>query len=112
MDSNKQLDSNEKMLATLAHVLGIFVYFVGPLIIYLVAGDEKPFAKQHAKEALNFQLTLLIGYLISGVLTIVFIGVLGFIVLGLASIVFSIIAAIAANDGKDYQYPVCIRLIK
>lgn len=102
---------DEKTLATLAHILGCFGTFIVPLIIYLVKKDESPYVREHAKEALNFQITMFIYYIISGILIIILIGILGFIFLGIFSMVVSIVAAIKALDGKPYRYPMCIRFI-
>lgn len=98
-------------MALLAHVLTLFTGFIGPLIIYLVARDDQPFIKHHAAEALNFQITVVIGYVISFVLMFVVIGFVTFAAIWVAAIVFAIIAAIAANRGEWYRYPVNIRLV-
>ncbi len=103
--------SDEKTLAMLAQLLGIFTGFLGPLVIYLVAKDDQPFVKHHAAEALNFQLTVLIGYIVSGVLMIVLIGFLTFAVIWVGALVLSIMATMAANRGEWYRYPVNIRMV-
>ena len=101
----------EKGLATLAQALPILTGFLGPLIIYLIVKPEQRFAKHHAAESLNFSITLAIAYLICVVLMFVLIGfVLIFFVLA-AGIVFHIIAAVAANRGEWYRYPVNLRLV-
>ena len=64
-----------------------------------------------AKESLNFQLTVLLGYLVSAVLTLVLIGILGFIVIGIGSFVLMIIAAVKVASFEDYRYPLTIRFI-
>ena len=103
--------ADDKTMATLAHVLGIFTSFVGPLIIWMVKKDQSPFVDDQGKEALNFQLTLLIGYVISAIGTVICIG--PFIAMGLSvvAIVFGIMGAVAANKGEAYRYPVNIRFI-
>jgi len=98
--------------ASMAHWLGILIGFLGPLIIMLTKGEQDRFVRANAVEALNFQITLMIGYVISGVLTAVFIGVLGFIVLPIIGLIFSILGAMAANKGEVYRYPFNIRLVK
>ncbi|MEY4278417.1 MAG: hypothetical protein RL377_421 [Bacteroidota bacterium] len=103
---------DEKTLAVLAHVLGFFGSFLVPLIIYLVKKDESPFVREHAKEALNFHISMAIYFTISVILILVIIGILGVIFLGTFSLVVSIVAAIKALDGKPYRYPLCIRFIK
>ncbi len=103
--------ADPKTMAVLAHVLGILTGFLGPLIIYLVNGDKDRYVRHHSAEALNFQLTVLIAYLVSFVLMIVLIGFLLFFVVWVLSIVFCIQAAIAANRGEWYRYPINIRMV-
>ena len=65
-----------------------------------------------AKEALNFQITIVFGYLLSLILLVVFIGALLWWAVWIVSVVFSIIAFLRAKDGNHYRYPFAIRLIK
>ena len=104
--------TDDKNMATIAHVLGIFTSFLGPLIIWLVKKDQSPFVDDQGKEALNFQLTLLIGYLVAAITTVICIG--PFIAMGLSivAIIFGIMGAVASNKGEAYRYPVNIRFIK
>ena len=103
--------ADEKLWATLIHVGGIFFNFIPALIGYLVLKDRGPFVRAHTATALNFQLTLLIASFVGWVLTIV---VIGFVILAavwVVNIVFSIIAAIAANKGEWYTYPMSIKFV-
>ena len=102
----------EKTLALIAHVLGFFGSFIVPLIIYLLKKDESPFIREHAKEALNFHISMAIYYIISIILILILVGLLGVIFLGTFSLVVSVVATIKAMDGKPYRYPLCIRFIK
>ncbi len=102
---------DSKSMATLAQVLGIVTGFIGPLIIFLVNGDKDPYVKHHSSEALNFQLTVLIAYLVSFVLMLVLVGFLLFFVVWVLAIVWGIQAAIAANRGEWYRYPINIRMV-
>ena len=85
--------------------------FLGPLVIFLIYKDRSPFVRRHALESLNFQLTLLIGYLISAMLFLVIVGIFTAIAIAITSIVLQILAAIAANRGDDYRYPLTIRFV-
>jgi uncharacterized Tic20 family protein len=85
---------------------------IGPLIIMLVAGDQRPYAKAHAIEALNFHITVLIGVVISIVLIFVIIGFFTLFAVIIAGIVFTIMAAIQAGQGEGYRYPINIRMVK
>lgn len=103
---------DEKLWATLIHIGGIPFGFIPALIGYLVLRDRGPFIKEHTRVALNFQLTMLIGYVIGGILTVIVIGTLVIIAVGIVIIIFSIIAAVAANRGQYYRYPLSIEFIK
>ncbi len=104
--------ADEKLWATLIHVGGIFFGFVPALVGYLVLKDRGPFVAAHTKTALNFQLTMLIGYIAGTILSIVFIGVLVIFAVAIVVVIFSIIAALKANSGELYSYPLTIKFIK
>jgi hypothetical protein len=104
--------SDEKTMALLAHVLSLLFGFLAPLIIWLVKKDESPFVEAHAKEALNFQITLFICYLLAWILVIVLVGFLLLGILGLLHLILAIVATIKASEGKMYRYPFNFRLIK
>lgn len=99
-------------MAMLIHVLVIFTGFIGPLIIWVMKRDESAFIDRHGKTALNFSITLTIGYFVSAILILVLIGILMILVLLVVGIVFPIIAAMAANRGDEYTYPLTIPFIK
>jgi uncharacterized Tic20 family protein len=99
-------------LPAVAHLGGIVLGFLAPLIVMLTKGNESPYTRRHAVEALNFQITLIIGWVIALVLSFVLIGLLLFPILWIGDIVFCIIAGIAANKGEDYKYPFALRLVK
>jgi uncharacterized Tic20 family protein len=101
--------SDERTLAILCHVLTIFFWIFPPLIIYLIKKDESAYVKEHARESLNFQITVSIA-VVALVLTIV--GILLVWVLAIAALVLVIIASINASDNKIYRYPLTLRLIK
>ncbi|MDF2574755.1 MAG: hypothetical protein K0S05_1667 [Agromyces sp.] len=94
-----------------AHLGGI-LGFIPALIIWLVFKDRGTFTNTEAKEALNFQITLLFGYVISAILVVVVIGAFLSWVVWILGVVFSIIAFLQAKDGRHYRYPFAIRLIK
>lgn len=104
--------SDEKLWATLVHIGGIFFNFIPALIGYLILKDRGPFIRQHTATALNFQLTVLIAYIISWILFIVVIGGILWLVVWVLNIVFSILAAVAANKGLPYKYPLSIPFVK
>jgi uncharacterized Tic20 family protein len=73
---------------------------------------DKAFVTDQSKEALNFQITLLMVYVVGIILSIILIGALINLAAWLACIVFSIIGGLAAQKGQAYRYPFAIRLIK
>ena len=89
-----------------------FGNFLAPLIIWLIKKDEMPFVEDQGKEILNFQISMTIYLLISGMLCFILIGIPILIGLVIFSFIITIIAAISANDGKSYRYPINLRLIK
>lgn len=86
--------------------------FLGPLVIFLVYRDKDPYVRYHAVESLNFQISTLIYAGISALLILVLIGFLLLPLVGIAWLVLSIRAAIAAADGQLYRYPFTIRFIR
>lgn len=101
--------SDEKTLALLAHIVTFVSNFIAPLIIYVLKKDESPFVAAHAKESLNFQLTLLLTVI---VLFITIVGILLLWIVGIYALVLVIVATIRASEGKLYRYPLTIRFIK
>jgi uncharacterized protein len=102
-------NGDERTLAILVHVLSIFFWIIPGLIIYLLKKDESPFVAEHAKEAMNFQLTLTLLYI---VLAISIVGIIFLWVPYVIQLVLCIVAAIKASDLKLYKYPMTLRLIK
>lgn len=98
-------------LSALATLVGI-PSIVGPLVMWLIKKDESDFIDQHGKAAVNFHLTMLIASIVSAILIIVLVGILLLIIIGILIIVFSIIAAIKAQNGEEYTYPLSIRFLK
>lgn len=98
-------EKDQRLWATLVHIGGVVVSFWAALIGYLVLKDRGDFVREHTKTALNFQLTILIAYFVSSFLMIAFIGFLLLPAVWVVSIIFSIMAAMAANKGEAYVYP-------
>lgn len=103
--------SNDKNIAVLTHIGGIFFSFVPALIVWLLKKDDSAYLGAQAREALNFQITMIIAYMAAGVLAWVLIGFLLYPILWLVNLVLCIMAAINVSKGEDYQYPFALRLI-
>ena len=115
LGQGKLQEADEKVMGMLSHILGAVTSFLGPLIIWLIKKDESPFVDDQGKEALNFQITIVIGYVVAGVLSLVpFVGCLTMILipaLGITSLIFGILGGLEANKGVAYRYPFALRLI-
>jgi uncharacterized protein len=101
----------EKTWAILAHLLPFVAGFLAPLVIWLVFKGRGPYLENQAKESLNFQLTLLIAYIVGGVLSVIGIGLIILLAAWVVSLVFGIMAAVAVSKYEWYRYPVSIRMV-
>lgn len=110
--------AEEKQWAMFAHLsalIGFLIPFgsiLGPLIIWQIKKAEMPYVDEHGKEALNFQITVLIAVVACLVLSVILIGFLLLPVVGIAALVLTIMAGIKANNGESYRYPFTLRLVK
>ena len=114
LGQGKLAETDEKTMSMLAHILGGVTNIVGPLIIWLVKKDDSPFVDDQGKEATNFQITVLIGYVVATILGVVTGGCASLILypaLGIASLIFAILGGVEANKGVVYRYPFALRLI-
>ncbi len=105
-------NKDARTMAMLAHLLAIVLGPLGPLIIWLIKKDQYPFVDDQGKEALNFNILMLIGYIASGLLLFVCIGAFLIPIVAVVTVVFAIIGGLAANRGEWYRYPFNWRLIK
>ncbi len=107
------ISSNDRLWIVLSHLSALLgVGIVLPLIIYLVKKDESPSIAYHAKEALNFHISIYLYALACIPLVFVFIGFPLLLVVIVSMFVLSIIAAVRAADGVQYRYPFTLRLVK
>ena len=99
-------------IVALSGLIGNGVGFVlGPLVVWLIKKDEYPFVEEQGKEAINFQITMIIAAIVSGILTFVVIGFFLLVAVGIVMIAFPIVAAVKASNGEAYRYPFTIRFI-
>ena len=112
-------ESDVRQWAMFCH-LGAFAQFVGvpfggliaPIVIWQIKKDAHPFIDEQGKESVNFQLSVLVAVIACIPLCFILIGFLLLVVVGIGNIVYIILAALAANKGEHYRYPVSIRFIK
>lgn len=104
----------DRTIGLLTHLSGIIAGFIVPLIIWLINKDkpEKSWLTDSSKEALNFQITIAIAYVICIVLSVVIIGGLLMPIVWLVNLIFCILGGVAVNKGEAYRYPFALRLIK
>lgn len=113
------MTNDEKTNGMLCHLLAFsgliglpFGNILGPLIIWLIKKNESEFVDACGKASLNFQISLTIYAFISGLLVLVFVGIIGLVILFILMIVCVIKASIKANEGEFYEYPYTIKFIK
>jgi uncharacterized protein len=118
--------SDERMWGMFGHLSAIAASlvtlpFLGPLIVFLVFKDRSGFVRGHSAEALNMTISLVLYEIALGIVcTIVSVVTLGLgagvfalmAVPGIAALVFAVLAAVAANQGRVYRYPLILRLVR
>ena len=115
----KMDEKQERIWAMVCHlsafaifIIPFFGNIIGPLVIWLIKKEESPLVDDQGKESLNFQISFTIYCLVSLLLSIIVIGIVFLIALGIMFFVLVIIAAVKANDGEKFRYPLTIRLVK
>lgn len=109
-ESTGEPSSESRGWAVAAHLLPLIgLFLIGPLIVWLIKREEDPFVEEHSREALNFQISILI-YGIIMVITII--GLILLIPLAIFAFVAEVVAAIKAANGDKFRYPLTIRLVR
>lgn len=85
---------------------------VAPIILWLMKKEESKFVDEQGKIVINWMISCFIYAIISAILMIIFIGMVGFFALGITGLIFPIIGAIKASEGKTWDYPLSIRFLK
>jgi uncharacterized Tic20 family protein len=105
--------SDDKIWVVLSHLSIIFgVGILLPLIVYLVKKDDSATVSYHAREALNFHISVYLYMFCCVLLFVVIVGIPLAVVLGVVTLVLSIVAAVQGAEGKAYRYPFTIRFIQ
>ncbi|MCF7668477.1 MAG: DUF4870 domain-containing protein [Verrucomicrobia bacterium] len=112
-------DNQALLWATFCHLSALAVFIgiplgnvIGPLVIWLIKRNEMPIVDEHGKAALNFQISMSIYFIVSLVLALAVIGFFLLLAWMIMEIVFVIIAAVKANNGESYEYPLTIQFLK
>ena len=118
---SKEVDKDARMWAMFCHLAGLALFIpiipiignvIGPLIIWQIKKDDYPFVDEQGKEAVNFQISMLIYGVIAAILIFACIGAVLLPAVIIFDVVFLLIAAVKANNGHHYRYPLTIRFIK
>ncbi len=121
IETNEELSKDARKWAMFCHLAGLaglipltpaFGSIIAPLIIWQIKKDEFEFVDEQGKEALNFQISVLIYAIVAGLLCFVCIGFILLPAVYIFDLIFLLIAAVKANNGEHYRYPLSIRFVK
>ncbi len=112
------LSRDDRTWGMFCHLAGLAGYIVplgwliGPLVVWLLKREDYAFVDDQGRESLNFQLTMFILGLLCIPLVFIFIGLILLLALTVFQVIFTVVAAVKANEGVWYRYPINFRLIK
>ena len=110
-------DKDERMWGMLCHLSalsGLIIPFgnlIGQLVVYTLKKDEYAFVADQGKESLNFQISVLVYLMISGIAVLLLVGIFFLLFVPFIAIILTVLAGVRANDGEYYRYPFCIHFI-
>ncbi len=107
----REVPGEERDLALYAHIGGLLTFFLAPLLIWLIKRNTTPYVAQQAREALNFQLFLLVCYALGIVLSLIYVGYVLLVLLIIYEVYAVVQAAVAVGRGERFRYPVTIRFV-
>ncbi len=123
--AGEEISKDARMWAMICHLAGLvwFAWFawlivpvvgniVAPLIIWQIKKEEFPFVDEQGKEAVNFQISILIYGIVAGLLCFACVGFVLLLAVAVFDLIFLLIAAVKANNGEHYRYPLTIRFVK
>lgn len=114
--SGELVPSEDRNWSVAAH-LGSFVAayvalgLLAPLIVLIARGGQSPFVRRQAVESLNFQINALVVIAIGWLLVIVGIGLPILLFYGTFYVICVVLATVNASQGRDFRYPLTVRLI-
>ena len=117
--ATSEIPRDIRKIAMLCHIVALvgllgngIGFILGPLIVWLVKREDHDFINEQGKEAVNFQITMMLAMIVAVPLIFVVIGIPLALIIGIAMTVLPVIAAIKANDGESYKYPLTYRFLK
>lgn len=114
IDENSQNERTWALFCHLSAFAGFIIPFgslIGPIIVWAIKRDQYPLVDDQGKESINFQISMLIYYLVSAVLILILVGIPLLIALFLFKLIITVVAAIKAHEGIRFRYPLNIRFI-
>ena len=114
---SEEMNKDVRMWAMICHLSALVGYIIplgniiGPLVVWQVKKDESPFIDEHGREAVNFQISYMIYFIVAVLSVFLLVGFLLIPIVAVAQVVFVIIAAIKANSGESYKIPFIFRLV-
>lgn len=111
MESTSEISQDSKTQALLMWILTIFFGFI-PGLVFLLLKKDDDYVQNQAREALNWSVTAIFGYLIGFILSFIAVGALVIAAVTIATLVFCIMGALATSSGKPFRVPFAVRLIK
>ncbi|WP_341503996.1 DUF4870 domain-containing protein [Gallaecimonas sp. GXIMD4217] len=119
MNEIDQMDNETRNWALACHaasfaglIVPLFGSVLGPLIVWLMKREQHPYIDEQGKEALNFQITMIIAYAMAAVLVVILIGILLLWALVIFDLIMVIMAMVKTANGEDFRYPISLRLVK
>ncbi|WP_078553947.1 DUF4870 domain-containing protein [Bacillus alkalicellulosilyticus] len=104
-------EKDERMFAMLIYVISFFTALIGPLVIWLLKKDESEFIDYHGREYFNFFISYIIYGVIASILILLLVGLLILPIIGVAALIFTILAAVKAYEGERYRIPFIFRFL-
>lgn len=98
-------------LAALAGYVFPLGNILGPLVVWLVKREQFPLVDDQGKESLNFQISITLYALVAALLSLIVIGIPLLIAVLVFQFVMILVAAVHANEGSRYRYPLTLRFV-
>ena len=114
IDENSQKERTWAMFCHLSAFAGFIIPFgslIGPIVVWAIKRDQYPLVDDQGREAINFQISILIYYLVSAILILILVGIALLIALFFFRLIIVVVAAIKAHEGVRFRYPLNIRFI-
>jgi uncharacterized Tic20 family protein len=104
--------TDSKNMALLTWLGTLFLWFIPSLFFYLTQKNDG-FVQTHAKEALNWSITILVGFILGFSLVFTLIGpFIVFAALGVLHVVYCLWGAACGFQGKALKLPLTVRLVQ